>query len=273
MGVDLIYDLGAHEGLNLPYYLVRAKRVVAVEANAQLADGLRVKFAEDIKSGKLVVVEAAIVGSNEGPTITFWLNSQNSVLSSLVEPLDSTSFKAVTVPTISVSELFKTYGNPDFVKVDLEGFDVEIITEMFRQGVTPESMQVEGWNPAVFGVLAGVGLYGSFKVVNGPEVAKRYKNHPFVGSDGRHRSHSFPYHSAGSIGDEVDGPWFSGAEIFKLIGLLGPGWYDIHASNRSNAPLGLRVGKGLLISTLFRRLADKGSLVKSGARNTWNLNW
>jgi FkbM family methyltransferase len=271
--MKLIYDLGAHEGLNLPYYLAKARKVVAVEANAQLASQLRLNFAQHLRSGRLVVVEAAIVPSHEQPKITFWVNEQHSFLSTTQQPLDTKLFKKVEVSAISVAELFQTYGHPDFVKVDLEGFDAQIIAAMFRVGIMPESMQVEGWDPAVFGVLSGIGRYSSYKIVNGPQVRKQYKSHRFRDADGGLSVHSFPYHSAGPVGDEVSGPWFAADEIFKIIGILGPGWYDLHASSRANATQGLKVSRALLISSFIKRVFDSGAQVENGARKTWDLRW
>ena len=58
--MDLIYDVGAHQGEDTDFYLRKGFRVVAVEADPVLAARLRENFATAIDCGQLVVVEAAV---------------------------------------------------------------------------------------------------------------------------------------------------------------------------------------------------------------------
>lgn len=260
--MDLIFDLGAHIGLNIPYYLLKANKVVAVEANLNLVEELRNKFSSEIDKGKLEIIHAAIVPNDAVPEVSFWQSDSFSFLSSLVKPKDTTGFDEVVVPTISVKRLFREYGDPDFVKIDLEGFDIEILCAMFINGIRPTAIQVEAWNPAVFGVLSGLGDYTSFKVVNSPHVGELYGDHRFTTPDGREVSHSFEYHSAGPVGDELAGPWFSAEQIFKLLGVLGPGWYDIHATKNPPTESVLKLSKALLLRHLMRCWREDGINVR-----------
>ena len=56
----LIFDLGANVGGNLEYYLTKAEKVVAVEANPSLCKGIRKKYHEYINSQNLYLVDACI---------------------------------------------------------------------------------------------------------------------------------------------------------------------------------------------------------------------
>lgn len=51
----IIYDLGANNGDEIPYYLKKADTVVAVEANPVLCDQIRDRFAVQIAEGRLFV--------------------------------------------------------------------------------------------------------------------------------------------------------------------------------------------------------------------------
>jgi hypothetical protein len=47
--------------------------------------------------------------------------------------------------------------------------------------------------------------------------------------------YSFPYHSAGPFGEDIDGEWMSASYMIRLLAIVGLGWKDIHAS-RSAVP-------------------------------------
>ncbi len=48
--LDLIYDIGIHNGDDTAYYLSRGYRVVAVDANPLMMDAARQKFAEAVSA-------------------------------------------------------------------------------------------------------------------------------------------------------------------------------------------------------------------------------
>ena len=56
----IIYDLGAGIGSNIPYYLLKADTVVAVEANPRLCQIIKNKFDKEI-SKKNLIVENSVV--------------------------------------------------------------------------------------------------------------------------------------------------------------------------------------------------------------------
>ncbi len=45
----IIYDLGANNGDDIPYYLRKADKVIAVEANPILSQEIEDRFPDDIK--------------------------------------------------------------------------------------------------------------------------------------------------------------------------------------------------------------------------------
>ena len=56
--MKLIFDVGAHKGEDTTFYLKKGFKVIAVEANPALAQGLRDRFQWAIEPGQLTVVEA-----------------------------------------------------------------------------------------------------------------------------------------------------------------------------------------------------------------------
>jgi hypothetical protein len=43
-------------------------------------------------------------------------------------------------------------------------------------------------------------------------------------------TYSFPVHSAGPFGDDINGRWFDIRSFQKLLAIEGTGWKDIHAT-------------------------------------------
>ena len=61
----IIYDVGAHNGSDIPYYLMKGDTVVAIEANPVLCKGIRQDFASEIQEGRLIL-ENCVVTDVEG---------------------------------------------------------------------------------------------------------------------------------------------------------------------------------------------------------------
>jgi len=61
----VIYDIGANNGDDIPYYLQKADVVVAVEANPDLCKQLRERFVESIECGRLVVENCVVTARQE----------------------------------------------------------------------------------------------------------------------------------------------------------------------------------------------------------------
>src|SRR3954470_20575817 len=60
MRQNLIIDVGMHDGGDTQFYLAKGFDVVAIEANPDLADAARERFAEDIANGRLRILSVAI---------------------------------------------------------------------------------------------------------------------------------------------------------------------------------------------------------------------
>ncbi len=80
---DLVYDIGMHKGEDTDYYLKKGFRVIGFEADPDLIQYCKSRFVEAIESGRLVIVEGAIVeqrsGATTGRTVKFYKNLEKSV--------------------------------------------------------------------------------------------------------------------------------------------------------------------------------------------------
>lgn len=245
--MNVIYDLGANSGSDIPYYLLRADKVVAVEANPALCNKIKQEFSKEISEERLVVVASVITTSKErSDAVKFYLHKRNHVLSQFPKPENFQDFDEVSLPTTSLKKLFDQYGKPYYLKIDIENYDKEILRELFTLDVVPTYLSAESLESAVIAEIITAGKYTGFKLVDGSSVARKYKNTVVDGV-----TFSFPHHSAGPFGEDIEGPWFSAADFLMLLGIEGMGWKDIHATAASN-PIGLTESEKLLF--LYRKI-------------------
>jgi FkbM family methyltransferase len=130
---DLVFDVGANVGDHVSLFRSLGYRVVAVEPQPALGKRLQERFADDPD----VTVVAGAASSRSGiGTITL---NENHVFSSM-----SASYRASTdgsgrfgessvwtdvveVPTVTLDELIAEYGHPTLCKIDVEGFEREVL--------------------------------------------------------------------------------------------------------------------------------------------------
>jgi FkbM family methyltransferase len=136
---DLIYDVGMHQGEDTEFYLKKGFRVIAFEANADLAAAARTKFADYIANGRLVIVEGAIVdASYSGDTVEFYKNNKNTLWGT-VSPYfaeRNVSFGAestvIRVPRINFADCLAKLGIPYYLKIDMEGMDTVCLRALLQ---------------------------------------------------------------------------------------------------------------------------------------------
>ncbi|AVG24673.1 methyltransferase [Pontimonas salivibrio] len=227
----LIIDLGAHAGNDLPYYLEKAQQVVAVEANPSRCREIRSRFSAELREGRLFLEEAAITEFPIHGKVRFWVSKEHDVQSSLVESgKDPEQFDPVEVATTTLDKLLDRFGVPDYLKIDLEHYDLAILRSLKRFGSFPAALSVEVHSMKILQQLSQIGHYNSYKIIRGKSVARHYQDFPFEGVDGETHYFSFPHHSSGPIGSDIESHWFSFADVRAILRLAGTGWLDIHAS-------------------------------------------
>jgi FkbM family methyltransferase len=228
----IIYDFGANNGDDVPYYLKKAERVVAVEANPVLCQGIEERFAAEIAAGRLRVENCVVTGAGVAAEVYFYLHKRHHVLGQFPEPDASVKgdFERVLLPSKPVMEILREHGEPYYMKIDLEGSDEAILREIFRGGVRPPYLSAELQSIQVFALLAGMGEYRAFKLVDGETVARVYRDCA-IEVEGRRERYSFPEHSAGPFGEDVAGEWLSADDLFEVLAAKKLGWKDLHATS------------------------------------------
>ena len=262
MDPKLVYDVGAHRGEDTAYYLHQGFRVVGVEANPSMADHLRNRFASEIASGALALLQVG-VAETEGE-LDFWICDAVTEWSSFdarKAPSGGKTSRPVKVRTLPFAQILARHGVPFYCKIDIEGND-----RLCIEGISPEDkppyVSVEmglSNGDRDLSLLRALG-YSRFKIISqrtfGPPRSalqhvlsrlparfwlplKRMEGAAF----GRQRDGDwkFPYGSSGTFGAKLPGRWLSYDRAIAGWRMLRgvhervksrrlDEWYDIHAT-------------------------------------------
>lgn len=242
---DLIFDIGANNGDDAAAYLARGFRVIAVEANPILCEDMKNRFATDCKLGRAVILNKAI-NRHGGGTITLHVNSLDSAQGTAIE---SYSLRALArggeivnfdVPTISLASLVEKYGEPHYIKIDIEGMDGEAIAGL-SPSQAPQFISIERPSSPQNQLRAILTLrrlgYTRFQTVDQSTAASRV-----------HPTSAIALGPSGLFGDELPDAWVTDigaitgnawiafrAGVVRRIPGLSPlaihgRWFDIHAA-------------------------------------------
>lgn len=127
----LVFDIGAHVGTRARVMRATGARVIALEPQQPFAGFLRRTLPRDI-----TLIEAAAGGSEAQAKLA--VSSRHPTVSSLRSEFvqgaaDAPGFAHVTwdsvqsVQMITLDSLIARFGLPDYVKIDVEGFEIEVL--------------------------------------------------------------------------------------------------------------------------------------------------
>ena len=228
MNKKIIYDFGSNNGDDIPYYLLKSDLVVAVEANPLLCEQISNRFASEIERGKLVI-ENCVITAEDSKQVSFYISNKHNVLSQFPKPSteELCHFSEVILPSKKAAHIINEHGAPYYIKIDIEHYDAEILRALSKGNIFPPFISAESHSIDVFCMLVNMG-YRAFKLVDGLTVSEVYANRSIPSAKGG--KYSFPHHSAGPFGNDVDGNWMTADNFFRLLAFEGLGWKDIHAS-------------------------------------------
>lgn len=130
---DLVFDIGAHVGDRVASFRRLGARVVALEPQQAPATVIRLLHALD----KHVTVLQLACGAAEGD-VDLIVNSRNPTVSTASRDFvaaadgaagwsDQVWDRAVRIPMTTLDALIARYGRPAFVKIDVEGFEDQVL--------------------------------------------------------------------------------------------------------------------------------------------------
>lgn len=130
---DLAFDIGAHVGDRVASFRRLGARVVALEPQP----GPARMIAEIFRGDKDVTLIAAACGASEGE-VTLAVNSANPTVTTASPDFVAAADGAegwhgqvwderLTVPCLTLDRLIEAHGLPAFVKIDVEGFEADVL--------------------------------------------------------------------------------------------------------------------------------------------------
>ena len=249
---ELVFDLGFHRGEDTGYYLAMGRRVVAVDASADLIAAGRERFAAALATGQLTLVHGAVVGAAQRAQqdeLLFHPHPERSEWGSVdlrwvrrnAEAHGLPHAPPVRVPALCLEELVARYGCPGYLKIDIEGADEAVLADLARLTVRPATVSWETGKESLRSVLrqhqrlAALG-YGRFRVV---QQAYLEYTPAAQGPDGA----LWPFEPgcSGPLPECCTQPWRSLAWVswqyrllFLAYALVGPrSWFRAAARHRS----------------------------------------
>lgn len=133
---DLVFDIGAHVGDRVAAFRSLGARVVAVEPQPALVKLLRLLYRRDVTIVPMAIGRAA-------GTVAFRLNLANPTVSTASDAFIAAAADAegwsserwtarVEVPVTTLDALIEQFGEPRFIKIDVEGFEAEALAGLSR---------------------------------------------------------------------------------------------------------------------------------------------
>jgi FkbM family methyltransferase len=123
------FDIGANIGNATEHYLKQGYKVISVEANDALCEKLRNRF-----RGRDVVVESCAVSSSVGE-LDFYHSNADTISTASLDWITKSRFTPnykwnppVKVKAVTLDHLIQKYGTPDIIKIDVEGYESEVIS-------------------------------------------------------------------------------------------------------------------------------------------------
>jgi FkbM family methyltransferase len=235
--LPLIMDIGMNNGRDSLFYLQKGFRVVAVEANPLLAEKARSQLSHFIASGQLIIEQVGLAESSG--EFVFYQNLENDHWSSFQKEWGTrakTRYREISVPCMEPQTLFERYGIPYYLKIDIEGNDIDVVRALRHCSTLPRYVSVEEHEAFYFAELWSLG-YRDFKLVNQRELTK--VKCPYPPREGLYVDAAFDGTTSGPFGEETPGRWLSFEQVMHqyLTKVRSPSrgfragnaWFDIHA--------------------------------------------
>jgi FkbM family methyltransferase len=149
---DLCFDVGANVGNRVKIFLKLQAKVVAVEPQEQCVRMLKEVFGKE----PLLEIVPMALGEKEG-VAEIMINTSDTLSSMSPEWINATQksgrfseyvwYKKQQVPVTTLDGLIQRYGTPTFIKIDVEGFEYQVIkglsqpVSMLSLEFTPEYIE------------------------------------------------------------------------------------------------------------------------------------
>lgn len=202
----IIYDLGAHRGEDTEYYLKLKYKVVSVEADPTLFSYLKKKF---FLEKDLILLNNII--SNENNKSLFYRHKKkpdwNTATKKIAKMIGFKYFKKpILINSISLKTLAQKYGQPYYIKVDIEGNELKVVNQIKSLKEKPKYFCFEDHRYHSHKVIEKLRFlgFGNFKL---------YEQSKIINSFDRKNNWKFGIYSSGKLFGS--GKWLSYSVFIK----------------------------------------------------------
>ena len=177
----IIYDIGSNDGKNIEYFLKKSDIVVAIDANPLLIENIKNKFSNYIKGKKLFVENYAIYDQDD-LYLNFFIHKNHNVLSTIIdiknspEDKDIKNYYTIKIKSKKISSIISKYGEPYYIKIDIEGADHLAINDLYINNIHPEYISSEIHDIRCVDLILKNKKYNYFNLVEGSSVNTIYNN-------------------------------------------------------------------------------------------------
>jgi FkbM family methyltransferase len=130
---NLIFDIGANIGNTVSQFNTVANKVICFEPNPILVNHLKNRFIND----SVIVDERGV--SNKGGTQTFKISNADTISTLSEDWVTNSRFTEsyiwdnhIQIETVTLDSIIEQYGIPDYVKIDVEGHEYELLTSFTK---------------------------------------------------------------------------------------------------------------------------------------------
>ena len=265
---DLIYDVGLHCGEDTDFYLRKGFRVVALEANPDLAQQCRSRFHDFISEGRLKIVEGAVVEpsflESGQSSIRFYRNQSGSawgtVRGTWAERNErlGTSVTTIEVDVIDFAAVLQENGIPHYMKIDIEGCDTVCLNALKNFSERPDYISIESDKTSFAGIKGEIDLlaslgYDRFQAIEQMDIPN-HQSPPQPAGEGDYVAHRFEPGSSGLFGAELGGKWRSRRDILRQVSTHLPG---LQLARRRRHTVSMAVSRSLACAA--RRQTSSGT--------------
>jgi FkbM family methyltransferase len=135
---DLAFDIGAHVGNRVRVFRRIGARVIAVEPQPDFIALLRLLYGRD--SGVSIEASGVAAGPGQGklhlsrrtPTVSTFADSWREEVQTDRRFQRIRWDSVISVPLVSLDELIARHGEPQFCKIDVEGFEHEVLSGLSK---------------------------------------------------------------------------------------------------------------------------------------------
>ena len=131
---NIIFDIGAHKGDKSKKLINFFSKIVLVEPQPECVKILKSKFS---KYKNIIIVETGV--SSREQSLELKINSSNPLISTFSDKWTKGRFKEskwdqkLNITTTTLDKLVNQFGNPDFIKIDVEGHEYDVVKGLSKK--------------------------------------------------------------------------------------------------------------------------------------------